>query len=190
MKIKLLGTFVVFLFCSCLKNSTTVEEYSKFPVKYAKTKISYPSNDFSITIPKNWKWKVEEYENDKIILGMDIIYNDSITNYLKIMSIQKYKSLENNSNLNVEFETLLSKSSKNNLSAKILESGKTKILNYDSYFIHTKFENENSVEMITFLLKSKQNGIFYTISNICQNKDDVKTTLSIMIKCAKSFEIN
>ena len=40
-------------------------------VKFAKTKISYPTNDFSILIPKNWYWKVEKYDNKKIILGID-----------------------------------------------------------------------------------------------------------------------
>lgn len=187
---KLKYIFVVLIFCACTKTITTLEEYSNYPVKYAKTKISYPTNDFSITIPKNWKWKAEEYENEQIILGMDIGKTDSITKYTKIISILKYKSLENNTELKAEFQTMLKNSAKNNLIPKIIESGKTTILKYDAYYIHAKSENESSIEMISFIVKSKEKGFFYSITTSCQNKDEVKTNLSMMIKCVKSFEQN
>jgi len=181
---------VILLFCACAKKITTLEEYSNYPVKFAKTKISYPTNDFSMIIPKNWKWKAEEYNAEQIILGMDIGETDSITKFTKIISIQKYKSLENNSELKAEFETMLKNSAKNNLIPEIVESGKTNILKYDSYFIHAKSENENSIEMISFIVKSKQKGIFYSITASCQNKDEIKKNLSMMIKCVKTFEHN
>jgi hypothetical protein len=187
---KLKYIFVILLFCACAKKITTLEEYSNYPVKYEKTKISYPTNDFSITIPKNWKCKAEEYNTKQIILGMDIGQTDSITKFTKIISIQKYKSLENNSDLKAEFETMIKNSTKNDLIPEIVESGKTNILKYDSYFIHTKSENENSIEMISFIVKSKQKGIFYSITASCQNKDEIKINLSMMIKCVKSFKQN
>ena len=187
---KLKCFLLVILFCSCANNITTLEQYSFYPVKYAKTKIAYPTNEFRITIPKNWKWKAEEYENEQIILGMDIGETDSITKYTKIISIQKYKSLENNTDLKAEFEIMLKNSAKNNLIPEIVESGKANIMKYDSYFIHAKSESENSIEMISFIVKSKEKGIFYSITASCQNKDESKTNLSMMIKCVESFEQN
>jgi len=187
---KLKFILIVLLIYSCTNNITTLEEYSNYPVKYAKTKIAYPTNDFFITIPKNWKWKAEEYENEQIILGMDIWETDYITKYTKIISIQKYKSLENNTDLKAEFETMLKNSSKNNLIQKNVESGKTNIMKYDSYFIHAKSENENSIELISFITKSKEKGIFYLITASCQNMDRIETNLSMMINCIRSFEQN
>ena len=181
---------MILIFCACSKNITTLEEYSNYPVKYAKTKISYPTNDFSITIPKNWKWKAEEYESERIILGMDIGDTDSITKFTKIISIQKYKSLENNTALKAEFESMLKNSAKNNLIPEVVESGKTKILKYDSYFIYAKSENESSIEMISFIVKTKEKGMFYSIMASCQNMDRIETNLSMMIQCIETFEMN
>lgn len=188
LKIKYILVFVIFF--ACTKNTTTLKEYSNYPVKYAKTKISYPTNEFSITIPYNWKWKVEKYENEHIILGMDIGETDSLTNYTRIISIQKYSSFENNTDLNAEFQSMLKNSSDNSLIPEIIESGKTNILKNDAYFVHTKSENENSIEMISFILKSKEKGIFYAITVSCHIKDDIKKNLSMMINCVRSFEIN
>ena len=46
---------------------------------------------------------------------MDIGETDTVTNYTKIISIQKYKSLENNTDLKAEFESMLKNSTKNKL---------------------------------------------------------------------------
>lgn len=182
--------FIFIVVCACSKNTTTLEEYSNYPVKYPKTKISHPTNDFSVTIPKNWKWKAEKYDNEHIILGMDIGKTDSLTNYTRIISIQKYRSFENNTDLKVEFQSMLKNSAQNSLITEIFESGKTNILTTDAYFIHTKSENESSIEMISFILKSKENGIFYSIIASCHIKDDIKKNLSMMIQSVLKFEEN
>jgi hypothetical protein len=187
---KLLKYFFIFFLISCTKKYTTVEEYSNYPVKYAKTQISYPNKDFSITIPKNWEWKIEDYHNKNILLAIDIGKTDSITKYTRIMSIVKYKSFENNTDLELEYKSLLKNNGKTIEYPKAIESGKTKLLKYDSYFIHTKSENENSLESIFFIVKSKEKGVFYQLYAGCQIKDDLKTNMSMMIKCLESFEHN
>ena len=42
---------IILIFTSCSEKFTTVDEYINLPVKFAKTKIPYPKNDFSILIP-------------------------------------------------------------------------------------------------------------------------------------------
>ena len=113
MMIKLNFLFFLLLFNSCQEKFTTVEEYSASPVKFAKTRITYPTNDFSILLPKNWKWKAEQYETKQIILGIDAGKTDSISGFTKIVSIQKYTSSENNSELKAEYETILKTIEKN-----------------------------------------------------------------------------
>ena len=60
-----------------------------------------------MTLPKNWFWKVEDYESEQIILGIDAGVTDSINGFTKIISVQKYKSTENNIELKAEYESVL-----------------------------------------------------------------------------------
>ena len=178
---------IILILTSCSEKFTTVDEYINLPVKFAKTKISYPTNDFSILIPKYWYWKVEQYDNKKIILGIDAGRTDSITRFTKIISIQKYKSEENNNNLKTEFESMKKLVEKNS-NEKIVESGKTKNTSYESYFFHFKSDNKKSTETISLLLKSKQKGVYYSLTASCQLEDNLETNMSIMLKCLNSFE--
>ena len=180
--------FVFFIFYSCTKEITTLDEYSKIPVKFAKERITSPSKDFSIIIPKNWKWKEEKHEDKQVISGIDIGNYDSISKFTKIISIYKCKSLEENKDLETEFQTVLKNSKKNKLIPEVVESGKTKILKYESYFIHAKSDNEKSIEMISFIIKSKESGIFYLISASCHNQDNLKTNMGMMIDCIQTFK--
>lgn len=180
---------ILFFFAlnSCSQKLTTVDEYIILPVKFAKTKISYPSNDFSVLIPKNWFWKVEQYDNKQIILGIDAGHTDSITKFTKIISVQKYKSSENNNDLKTEFESMKKLVEKNS-NEKIVESGKSKNTIYESYFFHFKSDNKKSTETISLLLKSKQKGVYYSLTACCQLEDNLETNMSIMLKCLNSFE--
>lgn len=181
---------LILLLNSCSKDFTTLNEYSSLPVKFAKTKITYPTKDFSMTLPKNWFWKVEDYESEQIILGIDAGVTDSINGFTKIISVQKYKSTENNIELKAEYESVLKNMKKNKLIPQIVESGKTELMNYDSYFLHSKSENKKSIEMILFIVKSKEEGIFYSITASCHIEDRLKTNMGMMIKCLETFEYN
>ena len=178
---------IFFALNSCSQKFTTVDDYIILPVKFAKTKISYPTNDFSVLIPKNWFWKVEQYDNKQIILGIDAGHTDSITKFTKIISIQKYKSLEKNNDLKTEFESMKKLVEKNS-NEKIVESGKSKNTSYESYFFHFKSDNKKSTETISLLLKSKQKRVFYSLTASCQLEDNLETNMSIMLKCLNSFE--
>ena len=63
-------------------------------------------------------------------------------------------------------------------------------MNYDSYFLHSKSENKKSIEMILFIVKSKEEGIFYSITASCHIEDRLKTNMGMMIKCLETFEYN
>ncbi len=63
-------------------------------------------------------------------------------------------------------------------------------MNYDSYFLHAKSENEKSIEMISFIVESKEKGIFYSITASCQIEDQLKINMSMMVKCLKTFQYN
>ncbi|MFC5681726.1 hypothetical protein ACYE2N_08000 [Flavobacterium sp. MAHUQ-51] len=182
-------TLLIILFSSCSEKFTTLDEYLNLPVKFAKQKISYPTKDFSITIPKNWFWKVEQYDDKQILLGIDAGQTDETTGFTKIISVQKYKSFKNNDDLKTEFESVKQLTEKNS-SEKIVESGKSKSTKFESYFIHVKSDNKKSIETISLLLKSKENKVFYMLNATCQIEDNLETNMSMMIKCLNSFEKN
>lgn len=121
---------------------------------------------------------------------MDIGETDSITKMTKIISIQKYKSSENNAELIGEFESIKKNVEKSSMKPKIIESGKTKNLKYDSYYIYQKLKGSNSIEMISFIVKSKEKGVFYSLATSCQSEDRIEINFALMIKCIESFEMN
>ncbi len=182
--------FLVLLFCSCTKNISSLDYYSNCPIKYTKTRVTHPTNDFSITIPKNWKWKAEKYEDEQIIIGMDIGETDSITKFTNIISIQKYKSLEKNLKLLDEFNSIEKNIKKSSMMPRIIESGNTNNLKYDAYYFHQRLSGNNPIEMISFIVKSKEKGIFYSLTASCQNTYIDDKNLSMMIKSIESFEMN
>jgi hypothetical protein len=173
---------------SCTKKYTTIDEYSTYQIKYAKTRISFPTKDFSITIPKNWEWEVKKNETKFNILGILINNNDSIASHGKIMVVEKYKSFEKNTDLKTEYESILKNNKESKQHNKIVECGKTKLLKYDAYFIHMISENENSFEQILFIVQSKEKGVFYSLVAGCQLKDELKPNMSMMLNCLESFE--
>ena len=86
-----LNIILLTLFFSCSTKEFTLEQYANYPVKFAKQKISYPNNDFSLFIPKNWEWKIEEYDDNNIILGIDAFSQPDKNGFIDIISIQKIK---------------------------------------------------------------------------------------------------
>lgn len=44
--------------------------------------------------------------------------------------------------------------------------------------------------MILFIVKSKEEGIFYSITASCHIEDRLKTNMGMMIKCLETFEYN
>lgn len=190
-KMKLTGKFIILiLVSSCSSEENTLEQYAKYPVKFAKQKVTYPNNDFSILIPKNWKWKVEDYENENIILGLDAGSKPDKDGFIDIISIQKIKSLGDNKDLKSEFEYCRGVIENNPESPKIIESGFTEILNQKSYFIHTKFDSNNygETEMISFILDSETEGVFYNLTASASQTIDLKKNMAIMIQSLKTFK--
>ncbi|MFT3794002.1 hypothetical protein [Flavobacterium sp.] len=180
---------LLLLLGSCSKNYTPVREYVALPVKYPKEKISHPSNDFSMTIPQNWFWKSERYESEKMMLGITAAFSETTRGYTQIISVYKYRSLQKNATLYKEYESSR-KYHEDKATLEMVESGKTKLNNYDAYFMHLQSTNENPIEIITFLVKGKEQGVFYSITANGQLKDEPKTNMAIMVKCLNSFEYN
>jgi hypothetical protein len=189
---KFIGKFIVFiLIISCSSKQITLEKYSNYPVKFAKQKITYPNNDFSIFIPKNWEWKIETYETENIILGIDAVSELDKDGFVDIISIQKLKSFGENKNLKSEFEYWLNLMENNPQNGKLIESGYTEILNKKSYFFHTKSETDRygESEIISFILDSGIEGVFYNLTASASQTVDLKKNMSILIQSLKTFEI-
>ncbi|WP_298538034.1 hypothetical protein [uncultured Algibacter sp.] len=189
---KFIGKFIIFiLIISCSNKQITLEKYSNYPVKFAKQKITYPNNDFSIFIPKNWEWKVETYEAESIILGIDAVSELDKDGFVDIISIQKLKSLGENKDLKAEFEYFLNLMENNPQNGKLIESGYTEILNKKSYFFHTKSDTGRygESEIISFILDSGIEGVFYNLTASASQTTDLKKNMSILIQSLKTFEI-
>jgi hypothetical protein len=188
---KFIGKFIVLiLFVSCSNNENTLEQYANFQVKFAKQKVNYPNNDFSIFIPKNWEWKVENYDNENILLGIEASSKPDKDGFMDIISIQKIKSFGKNKDLKSEFEYCLNLIETNSQNRKIIESGQTEILNQKSYFLHMKSDTDQygETEIISFIIESGIEGVFYNLTASASQTSDLKKNTAILIQSLKTFE--
>lgn len=190
-KLKFLGKFtLLILIVSCTNKQNTLEQYANNPMKFAKQKVTYPNNDFTILIPKNWEWKVEDFDNENIILGIDVSSKPSKEGFIDLISIQKIKSFGENKDLRTEFEYYLTLIENNLQNQKIVESGKSDILYRKSYFIHTKSDTNKygEGEIIYFILDSGIEGVFYNLTASASQTEDLNTNMAILIQSLKTFE--
>jgi len=149
----ILTILLLTLFVSCSTEQLTLELYANQPVKFAKQKVTYPNNDFSVFIPKKWFWKVENYDNENIILGIDARSEPDKDGFIDLISIQKTKSFGGNIDLKSEFDYLFDLTNQQSQNIKIVESGETYILKKKAYFIHTKSDTGTygETETISFI---------------------------------------
>jgi hypothetical protein len=191
---KINGTILILIFTvSCSSNKEmTLEQYLQQPIKFAKQKVNYPNNDFTLFIPHNWFWKVETYENDNIILGIDAASLTDKDGFVDLISIQKLKSFGNTTNIKVEFEYWLNLLKNNSQNGKILESGQTQLFNQKAYFFHTKSDSGTygESERITFILESNTKGVFYNLTVAASQTGDLKNNMAILVQSIRTFEIN
>jgi len=188
-----IGIFLILIFASsCSMEKFTLEEYERQQIKFAKQKVSYPNNEFTLYIPKNWGWKVEKYDNENIVLGIDAGSPADKEGYIDLISIQKIKSFGGAKDLKSEYEYLLNLAKNQPKNMKFIESGKTDIFKQKAYFIHSKSETNTygESEMITFILESQTEGTFYYLNAGASQTKDVTKNMSIIIQSLKTFEIN
>jgi hypothetical protein len=92
-RMKITKIFLILtLAVSCSNRQFMLKKYASYPVKFAKQKVSHTNNDFTLYIPKNWNWKVEEYDDKNIILGIDASSQPDKDGFIDVISIQKINS--------------------------------------------------------------------------------------------------
>jgi len=186
----IINLLILILLTSCSNNQFTVEQYEKYPVKFPKKIITYPNESFKLFLPKNWEWKIENYDDvEEITLGINAFSKPDEKNFTNIISIQKGKIFSNSNNLKDEFENMLEKA-KQNPDLKLIESGKILFLDNDTYFTHSKSNpgNYGGIEIISFITKSKNDNSFYYLHASASITNEVKTNMAIMIQCLKTFK--
>ena len=181
---------MLILFTSCSNEQFTLEQYQKYPVKFVKRKVVYPNGSFELFLPHNWDWKVENYEDVKeIILGIDAKSKPDEKNFINIIRIQKTKGFSTQNNLEAEYSTVL-ENQKSNSNLKLIESGKTKLLENETYYVHSKSNGGKygEVEMITLITKSNLDNNFYYLTASASRTNELKLNMSIMIQCLRTFK--
>ncbi len=166
-----------------------MEQYANDSVKFEKQKINYPNN-FSIIIPKNWKWKAEDYEHENILLALNASSETDKNGFIDVISIQKIKSFGKKNDLLSEYEYCLELIENNLQNRKIVESGSSDLLNQKSYFIHVKSDTKQygEVEIINFILESETKGVFYNLTASASQTSDLNKNMATMIQSLITFE--
>ena len=182
---------LVILFVSCSNKQNSLEQYAKFPVKFARKKITHPTNDFSIFIPKNWNWEVQENKYmDELILGIGADSKEHANGFSDMISIEKLKSAKEKGFLKYEYEDWLNRMKKNLGAKGIIESGLSNFMNQNTYFIHSKYDNEDvgEVETVHLFIESGEKGIIYMLTASVSQKKELDKTMASLVQCLKTFE--
>lgn len=190
-KMKLVLLFLVLITSvNCSKKHLTLDDYARERVNFAKQKISYPNNDFIVYIPKDWDWKIERYDHDNILLGIDAGSQPDKDGFIDLISIQKLMSFGEVKDLKSEFYFLLNLTKEQSNELKIIETGETKIFKQKAYFIHAKSDSGSygELEMMTFILESEKEGVFYHLNASASQTKDLKTNMAVIIQSLKTFE--
>lgn len=177
------------LFISCSNEQFTLERYEQYPVKFVKRKFAYPDKSFQLFLPYNWDYKIENYEEVKeIILGIDVTSKPDEKNFINIISVQKVKGFSNERTTEKEYLKML-ENQKNNSAFKLIESGKTKLLNNEAYFIHSKSNSGKygEIELITVITKSNSDKNFYYLTASASKTNELETNMAMMIQCLGTF---
>lgn len=178
-------------FNSCSERELTLEQLAKESIEFEKQKISPTSHEFTMMIPKSWDWKNEDYGDDHILLAIDAGSPSDADGYIDIISIEKLKSFGDAKDLESEYNYLLSTVKSQPKGLRIVESGKTDVLNYPAYFIHYMSDTGTygETESIVFIVESKETGVFYHLNAGASQTKELQKNLSILIQSLKTFEI-
>lgn len=188
----ILTILTLILFISCSNEQFTLERYEKYPVKFVKRKFTYPDKSFQLFLPYNWDYKIENYaEVKEIILGIDVASKPDEKNFINIISVQKAKGFSNERTTEKEYLKML-ENQKNNSAFKLIESGKTKLLNNEAYFIHSKSNSGKygEIELITVITKSNSDKNFYYLTASASKTNELETNMAMMIQCLRTFTQN
>ncbi len=184
---------IAILFASCSSNKRfSLEQYARYPVKFAKQMISDSTTDFTLYIPKNWDWKVEDYDAENVIFGIDASSKPDKNGFVNFMSIQKSKSFGNTNDIRSEFEYMLDLLKNQTVQLKIVDSGKTDLLKQPAFFIHTKSETgtPGEAEIISFIVESELEGVFYYLNASASQTEDLTLKMSTLIQSLMTFKRN
>ena len=188
---KFIGKFIILiLVISCSSKENSLEQYANHPLNFAKQKINYPNNDFSIFIPKNWEWKAPYKENTNDILGLFANSKPNSNGLKSIILLKKYKSSVKSKDLKSEFDYLLKQIQNHSQIKEIVDSGTTDIFNQESYFFHTKSESNSngSSEILNFLINSDKEGVYYNLTLSAPQTTDFNTDMAVLVQSLKTFE--
>lgn len=190
-KTSVIAFIFLILAASCSTRQDKLRDYAGYPVKFGKQKIEYPNGDFSISIPINWAWKVEKYENENILLAIDAGSKPDKDGFIDIISVQKIKSFGNKTDLKSEFDYYLELLQKDR-NGNVIETEKSDLLHQNTYFLHTKSDTGTygEIETISFVMESDIKGVFYNLTASASQTDELKKNMAILIQCLRTFKTN
>lgn len=176
---------------SCSNRIEKLNDYVDGTIKVPKQKIEYPNGEFSLLIPIDWEWKVETYENENILLGIDAASKPDDYGFVDIISIQKTKSFGKVTDLKSEFGYYL-ELLEANWNGVVVEKGETEIFDKKAFFLHKKSNTTGyrGYETIFFILESDTQGVFYNLTAIVSQTKELKKDMSVLIQCLRTFKTN
>ncbi len=170
-----------FVSCSSEKKYV-IDKYSSRSVKFEKEEIVETNGNYSLTIPKNWSFGSIPPRYSEVIFEHSFVSE----NNKNIISIHKVElgdvDLKEFNESSVRFTEELIPLNIEKIT--VVDYGETDVLKYPAYFSHISRYYKVTFETITFIMKSREEGVFYRLTI-----EGEEENMSMMLQCLKSFEI-
>ena len=188
--IVIINVVLLILLISCRSEQFSLINYQTFPVKFAKQSVVFPENKFKLYIPKNWKWKIENYDNTEILdFGIHASSEADEKKFINIISVEKFNGLTESNNIKIEFLKLL-EIVKENSTLHLIDSGETNIFTTKSYYIHNRSNSDRygGIEQLTIITEDIESDKYYLLTASASRTKDLKMNMAMMVKSIMTFK--
>ncbi|MDV7397311.1 hypothetical protein RZS08_38275, partial [Arthrospira platensis SPKY1] len=127
-----------------------------------------------VNIPKNWNWKIENYEKVEIIDFGIVAFSDvDEMGKINVITVEKMKGISGSQETKVEYQKFLEVQQKSG-KFELIDSGETNLLGPKTFYIQsqTSSKKNEGIEMITLITKNNVYDGFFVITLSASKKKD------------------
>lgn len=150
-----------------------------------------PNKDYSINILDNWKPYYQSTDSSNVVFDIDFENSINDTNNIYLLSIVRYNT-GIYSDPEKEHERNIYNLTKDKTSIEIIESGKSNLLGFETYYLHTREKAPNKTDNIDLYFQVRNNidSNYYVLQIRTPENGKEKYNMCLMTEMLKSFKIN
>lgn len=179
---------IAFFFFSCSQKQKTIDDYAQTKVKFAKSSFTGTNNEFSISLPKNWRTSEEPVDSDTLLYNMDCGSSDPLDSNLCFLSISKMRLMFGT--IDTEFDLIVDETLKQSSNTILVDQSTMKIGSSDVQAALIGYTlNEEIVQETIQLFIPYSKEEYYIIGLMSDKNEHVEINFGKLLECASTFKL-